>query len=116
MKLAMRTFLGLVAVMFAVAVVGAQEKPAGDKPVMTKDNRLDGTVLSVDKTAKTLQVRVRGNVPREVTVTWDEKTRVTMRNKKSSLDEVKDGRRVIVQGKMGDKAFMATRIDVRDQG
>ena len=112
MKLAGRTFLGLVAVVFAVAVLGAQEKPADEK---VKGDELNGTILSVDKTAKTMQVRVRSNTPREVTVTWDDKTRVTFRNKKSTLDEVKDGRRIIAVGKMGDKAFMATRIDVRDE-
>ena len=110
MKLALRTCLVLIAATFLVAVVDAQDK------VATKANRLDGTIVSVDTAAKTMQVRVRGNTPREVMVVWDDKTRVTMRNKKSTLDEVKDGRRVIVQGKMGDKSFMATRIDVRDQG
>jgi hypothetical protein len=110
MTLALKTFVGLAAVVFAVSIAGAQEKAPGG------GNRLDGTVLSVDKAANTMQIRVRGNTPREVTVTWNDSTRVTLRNKKSTLDEVKDGRRVIVQGKMGDKTFTATRIDVRDQG
>lgn len=114
MKLAARMLLGLGVIVFAAAVVGAQQKE--DKPVPSKMNRLDGTIQSVDKTAKTLIVRVRGATPREVTVMWDDSTRVSFRNKKSTLDEVKDGRRVICRGKMTDKGFMATRIDVRDEG
>ena len=73
-------------------------------------------VHQLDNTAKTLTLRVRGNVPRTVTVAWTDTTAITFRNKKSSLDEVKVDRRVIVQGRMNDKGqLVATRIDVRDE-
>ena len=113
-RFAVRTLLGLVAVVFATAAVGAQ--PRETKAAPAKPSRIDGTIQAMDNTAKTLTLRVRGNVPRTVTVVWTDTTGITFRNKTSSLDEVRVNRRVIVQGRMNDKGQMvATRIDVRDE-
>jgi hypothetical protein len=46
---------------------------------------------------------------------YTEKTQFTDRNKAAKLEEVKEGRRVIVLGHTNDKnVLVATRIDVRD--
>jgi hypothetical protein len=79
-----------------------------------KQDRFDGTVRSVDAKAKMISVRVRGKT-QERQVMYDDTTKFTYRNKPSSLEEVKDGRRVICVGHYDDKGqMMATRIDVRD--
>ena len=55
----------------------------------------------------------KGNVQRQVAYSAD--TKVTYRNKPGSMDDVKEGRRVIVLGKFNDKTqLVATRIDVRE--
>lgn len=113
-RFAVRTFLGLVAIVFAAAALGAHQ--AETKAATAKPTRIDGTIQAMDTKAKTLTVRVRGNVPRTVTVAWTDTTGITFRNKTSTLTEVKVDRRVIVQGRMNDKGqLVATRIDVRDE-
>ncbi len=104
-------------VVFAAALVRpsyAQEKK--EAPAAAKGDRIDGTVKSVDAKTKTISVRLRGKTASQ-DVTYDDKTQITFRNKPSTIDEVKDERRVICLGKAGDKGvFHATRIDVRDKG
>jgi hypothetical protein len=67
-----------------------------------------------DKATKVLTVRLRGKpMQREVVV--DDKTAFTFRNKAATIEELKEGRRVIVLGKPNDKnQLVATRVDVRD--
>ena len=79
-----------------------------------KEDRVDGTIQMTDKTAHTVTVRVRGgNAWREVV--YNDTTKVTLRNKPGTVDDLKDGRRVIVLGKVNDKKqIVASRIDVRD--
>ena len=87
-------------------------KPAAAK---AKEDRIDGTVQSVDKKTKTLVVRLRGKNDRR-DVMYDDSTKFTFRNKAATLDEVKDGRRIIALGKFNDKGQLtATRVDVRDK-
>jgi hypothetical protein len=48
-------------------------------------------------------------------VVFNEKTAFTFRNKPATVEELKEGRRVIVVGQPNDKnQLVATRIDVRD--
>ena len=100
--------------------VQAGEPQAKDEKVQAKadkakESRIDGTIQMMDKDAHKLTVRVRGgNQFREVI--YDDSTKYTFRNKPSTFDEVKDGRRVIVLGTMNDKKqIVARRIDVRDE-
>jgi len=86
-----------------------------DKGSTAKESRIDGTIQSVDKGTKTVVVRLRGKQDTRQVV-YDDKTQFTFRNKAASLDEVKEGRRVICLGTLGDKnRLMATRVDVRDE-
>ena len=103
-------FLGLV---LTGAPVNARQKDS--KTAAGKQDRIDGTIHQIDKATKTVTVRLRGK-PDQRPVTYDDKTAFTYRNKPATLDELKDGRRVIVLGKMNDKGTLAaTRIDVRDE-
>jgi hypothetical protein len=77
----------------------------------TKPDRLEGRVQMINKATSTITLRV-GEAPR--VVVYDSNTKFDYRNKPSSVDEVKDGRRLICVGKFDDKArLMATQISVR---
>lgn len=103
-------FLGLVLI---AAPLHARQKDS--KTAAGKQDRIDGTVHMIDKAAKVVTVRLRGK-PDQRQVTYDDKTAFTYRNKPATLDEMKEGRRVIVLGKLTDKGqLVATRVDVRDE-
>jgi hypothetical protein len=78
-----------------------------------KEDKLEGTIHMINKDTSTITLRVRGNVQRQVVYTPD--TKYTYRNKPGSMEEVKEGRRVICLGTFNDKTqLVATRIDVRE--
>jgi Domain of unknown function (DUF5666) len=118
MRRRLLTATGLcLGIVFAVAVAmptyAQEKKPAA--ATKAKESRIDGTVKSIDKTTKTLSVRLRG---KEMTrdVVYTDATKFTFRNKAATLDDVKDERRVICLGSLNDKGqLVATRIDVRDK-
>jgi hypothetical protein len=109
-----------LAMVLSVAVIGqasAKDKAAkGDKTAKTassdKEARVSGTVQMVSKDTSTITVRDKNNVQRPVVYSGD--TKFTYRNQPGSIDDVKDGRRVIVLGKFDDKTrLQASRVDVR---
>ncbi len=105
--------LGAAFLCLAVAVPVLAQKKAGKKGD-SKDQRLDGRVVMVNKDTSTITVRDRRtNAQRQVV--YDASTRFTFRNKEGKLDDVKDGIRVICLGKFDDKArLMASRVDIRE--
>jgi hypothetical protein len=108
--LALGLLFGLV---FMVGHADARQKDS--KSAAGKQDRIDGTIQMMDKATKTVTVRLRGK-PMQREVVFDDKTAFTYRNKPATVDELKDGRRVIVLGKTNDKnQLVATRIDVRDE-
>ena len=101
-----------LAIVFAVPVVAAQEAKKG---AATKPDRIDGTVHMIDTGAKMITVRLRGKTEQRQAL-YDDKTAFTFRNKPAKLDDVKEGRRVIIVGKNNEKhQLVATRVDVRDE-
>ncbi len=102
--------LTLMCSVVLVAAVYAQAR----KDEKTKLDRIEGTVQSVNKDKSTVMVRQRGSVNTVWTVVYSPETKITYRNQPSTIDEVKDTRRVIVLGKFGSKEQInAARIDVR---
>jgi len=97
--------LGLVAGLYAQAKTDTA----------TKLDRLEGTVMAVNKDKTEITVRQGTNIQWTVACTPD--TKYSYRNAASTLDEVKTGRRVICLGKFGtEKTKMtAERIDVRTE-
>ncbi|HWQ53810.1 MAG TPA: DUF5666 domain-containing protein [Bryobacteraceae bacterium] len=82
----------------------AKKKIAGD--------RLSGRIQMINKDTSTITL-ARGTVKR--TVLYSPNTKITYQNKPSTIDEVKEGRRVIVLGKFDEKAqLQATRIEIRE--
>jgi cytochrome c-type biogenesis protein CcmE len=103
----------LAAVLLAVSAAAAGVQK--EEKAKTSPDRVEGNIQMMDKSARTLSVTVKGKTMQRQVV-YDDKTKFTFRNKPATIDELKEGRRVIVLGKLNDKAqLMATRIDVRDE-
>ena len=102
--------LGLALALPLASPLYAKEKKTSAK----KEDRLSGRIQMVNKDTKTITIRTGGgNVTRQVV--YGDDTKFTYRNKSGTMDDVKDGRRVICLGKYNDKTqLMATRIDVRE--
>jgi len=87
----------------------AQEKSAA-KP---KEDRLSGTVQMISKDTSTITLKKDGATR---SVVYNNETKYTKQNKPGSLDDVKEGLRVICLGKFDEKnRLVATRIDVRTE-
>jgi hypothetical protein len=112
LRVAMGLCLGLGLVVTLVMPLGAQEKEPDKGKTALK--RVEGTIQSVDKAAKTLTVRLRGKTNTQVVV-YNDKTMFTFRNKPGSVDDVKEARNVICLGTPSDKEWLAARIDIRDE-
>ncbi len=101
-----------IGVCLALPALEARQKDT--KSAEGKQDRIDGSIHMFDKDTKVVTVRLRGK-PDQRQVIYDDKTAFTFRNKPATLDEVKEGRRVIAVGKNNDKnQLIATRIDIRD--
>lgn len=120
-----RRFLGLIGFSLVIllsfgltsqlSAAQKKEKPAKaekKKEKMDQEDRLTGSVQMINKDTSVVTIR-KGNITRQVVYNAD--TKFTYRNKPGSLDDVKEGRRVICLGKFDDKTrLVATRIDVRE--
>ena len=100
----------LVCAIVLVPVLNAQAK----KDAKTGLDRIEGTITGVDKDKSTLMVRQSGSNNIVWAVAWNADTKFSYRNEASTVDDLKDGRRVIVLGTFGEGNKMtAARIDVR---
>jgi hypothetical protein len=103
----------ILAVFLALGLTVAAAPQDPTAKAKSKENRLSGTVHMIDKNSSTITLR-KGNVSRQVVYGGD--TKFTLHNKPSSLDEVKEGRRLICLGTFDEKTrLVATRIDVRTE-
>lgn len=102
--------VGLVCSLVLVAGLYAQ----ATKDAKTGLDRIEGFVVSIDKDKSSISLRQKSGTNVMWTVVYSPDTKFTYRNSPSSVDEVKEGRRVICLGKFDDKSTMAAqRIDVR---
>jgi len=87
------------------------------KDAASGQDKFDGTIVSMNKDTSTISLHQTGtNATWQIVYTKD--TIFTYRNQPSTVDEVKEGRRVIVLGTFGEKGstkMTASRIDVRDK-
>ncbi len=110
-----RGMLGLLALTLAFSLVlipNLYSQATKDKE--SGLDRLDATILSIDKDKSLILLRQPGK-NMTFQLTYDNKTIFTYRNAASTFEEVKEGRRVICLGKADGLKFVATRIDVRDK-
>ncbi len=104
--------LAILSTLVTAATARAQAKPEGDGLY-----RIEGTVIGVDKQASTVSIRQRSHTNMAWTIHYDDATSFSYRNAPSSLDDVKNGRRIICLGryqkKDGRNEMTAVVIDVR---
>src|SRR5262245_40362710 len=101
-SLALGFSLGAWLVLCLLGPAQAQETRGKAKAPAAKSDRVEGIVQMIDKATKTVTVRVTlKNAMRSVI--YNDRTTFTVRNKRGTLDDVKDGRRVICVGKYNDK-------------
>jgi Cu/Ag efflux protein CusF len=105
----------LLACVVALSLTGqafAQEK-AKAKAAAPKVDRIAGTVHMIDKDSSTITVRDSRNVMRQIV--YSDATKFTKVNKPGgTLDEIKEGTRLICLGKFDEKTrLVAARIDIR---
>ena len=100
----------LLAGVFAIGVQAAEEKDL---------DRVEGRVQIINWDTSTVTVGVHmtsqsARVPR--TVVFSDATKFTYRNEPSSVEMLKEGRRVICLGKFDENSkFFAGRIDIRTE-
>ena len=94
--------ISLALLTFATFTASAQDK---------KQLRVSGVVARINKEKSEMTVERSGS-PRTVVYSGD--TKWTKRNKPGSMDDIKEGGRVICVGTANDKKqFLATRCDAR---
>src|SRR5512143_2786562 len=103
--------LGLVASVGLVASAQAQAR----KDAATKLDRIDGTVVDVNKDKSEITVKQSKSLNVTWTIAYTADTKFTYRNAEAKIDEVQKGRKVICLGTFGtEKSRMtAARVDVR---
>ncbi len=80
----------------------------------TKLDRIEGLVQSVDKAKSTFSVQQMDPTQALWKISFDEKTKFTYRNNASSVDDLKQGVRVVCLGKAGATGTLkAERVDLR---
>ena len=111
----MRTkcLLAWFAAVFLFLILGGVVSAQDQKKTSTKEDRLSGTVHTIDKDASAIIIR-QGAVQRRVI--YNAETKFTIQNKPGSIDDVIVGRQVNCLGSFNDKSqLMATRVEVRSR-
>jgi hypothetical protein len=76
-------------------------------------DRIEGRIQEIDKDNSMLRVRQSESVLFQVA--YSEETAITRRNEPASMDDLKEGLRVIVLGKYENDTLNASRIDIRTE-
>src|ERR1700720_467278 len=90
-------FAGVFLILILAGIVSAQDR----KRTSTKEDRLSGTVHTIDKDTSAIIIR-KGAVQRRVV--YNPETKFTIKNKPGSIDDVIVGRQVNCVGSFNDKA------------
>ncbi len=108
-----RNWIALLTGILVLLTLGVWAEAREKKQAKVKMDRLSGTVQMIDKNTSTITLRTSSNVTRQVVYGPD--TKFTKVNKPGgSVDEIKDGTRLICLGKFNDKTqLVAARIDIR---
>jgi hypothetical protein len=102
-------FAGVSLFLTLAVIASAQDQ----KTTSTKEDRLSGTVHTIDKDASAIIIR-QGAVQRRVI--YNAETQFTIQNKPGSIDDVIVGRKVNCLGSFNDKTqLLATRVEIRSR-
>ncbi len=103
-----------VALFLSLGLVAGLHAQATKNPE-TKLDRLEGTVIAIDKEKSEITIRQRKTTNMQWTVAYTPTTKFSHLNEKATLDHVKVGLRLICEGSFGKETnkMTAARIDVR---
>ena len=97
-------------VVFLILSLAGTADAQDQKKTLPKEDRLSGTVHTIDKDTSAIIIR-QGAIQRRVI--YSAATIFTIQNKPGSIDDVIVGRRVMCQGSFNDKTqLVATRVEV----
>jgi cytochrome c-type biogenesis protein CcmE len=84
------------------------------KDQRTGQDRLDGKIQTVDK-AKSSFTIMQSSATTKATwhVVYNDKTKFTTHSKPAKLDDLKEGKRVIILGKFAQNVMTASQVDFR---
>jgi len=109
MKRLIARFAGVFFMLILPGLVGAEAQ----KQTPIKEDRLNGTVHTIDKDASAIIVR-KGAVQHRIV--YNAETKFTIQNRPASIDDVIVGRQVTCVGSFNDQAqLLATRVEIRSK-
>jgi hypothetical protein len=109
MKCLLAWFAGVFLFLILAVIASAQDQ----KKTSIKEDRMSGTVHTIDKDASAIIIR-QGAVQRRVI--YNAETKFTIQNKPGSIDDVIVGRKVTCLGSLNEKTqLLATRIEIRSR-
>jgi hypothetical protein len=102
-------FAGVSLCLILAVIASAQDQ----KKTSAKEDRLSGTVHTIDKDTSSIIIR-KGPVQRRVV--YNAETKFTIKKKPGSIDDVIVGRQVTCLGTFNEKTqLLATRIEIRSR-
>jgi cytochrome c-type biogenesis protein CcmE len=108
----MKRGISIVIVLSLVLGVGLFAQITQDKE--TKLDRVEGLVQSIDKAKSTFSIQQTDTSKVLWQIAFDQNTKFTYRNSAASIDELKEGQRVVCLGKAGTTGKLtAARVDMR---
>jgi len=108
----MKRGISIVIVLSLVLGVGLFAQITQDKE--TKLDRVEGLVKSIDKAKSTFSIQQTDTSKVLWQISFDQNTKFTYRNSAASIDELKEGQRVVCLGKAGTTGKLtAARVDMR---
>jgi len=105
--------LVMILVLGLTLVLGVGLYAQVKKDVKSGQDRIEGTIQTLDKAKSSLAVVQSGTAKPTWHVVYNPQTKVTMKNKPATADDLKEGKRVIILGKFEKDVMTAARIDIR---
>jgi hypothetical protein len=96
-------------------MIGAGLNAQVQKDEKTGLDRIEGRVQSINKDASTINLLQRGSTSAVWKVSFNDKTKYSVRNEPAKLEDLKEGSRVIVLGKFANETMTAARIEIREE-
>jgi hypothetical protein len=104
----------IILVLSLTLMLGAGVYAQVKKDAKTGLDRIEGSILSINKAKSTLSVAQAGDTRTTWKVTYSDQTKFTLNYKPSERNDLKNGQRVVALGKFEKGVLKADRIDTLD--
>ncbi len=104
----------MMLVMGIALVLGTGIYAQVKKDAKTGLDRMEGSILSINKDKSTLNVAQGGDARTTWKVKYNDQTQFTLNYKPSKQDDLRNGQRITVLGKFEKNVLTAVRIDLLD--